>query len=172
MLVVLGVRLAVRDGATPWFRVAVALCADGSVPRLRCLALDADRTAVARRLLATGSRGKAIYVGAGRHDKLFVADLALLYLSEGRPATRWHDLHPGVQTTERVQRQMLAEFARRPPDIIVLDRKWDTEQEPNASAVPSGVRDLDRWLAAHWVETFRAGDVSILEPLASARTRP
>ena len=37
-----------------------------------------------------------IYVGAGRHDKIFASAVMLYFLADRLPATKWHELHPGV----------------------------------------------------------------------------
>lgn len=156
------VRMAVSGADAPWFASALRLCAAADVPRLRCLALDDERRAAVRHLLASGSAGARVYAAAGRHDKLFIVDLAVPFLAESRVATRWHDLHPGVQTSESVQRAMLAELRQHPPEFVVVDRTWDAWEEPNASVHSSGVTLLDDHLRTAYRETFRSGAISVL----------
>jgi hypothetical protein len=129
-----------------WISQAAALCNDASLPRLQCLRLDRDRTTVARYLLEHGGRGQRVYIGAGRHDRLLVNDVTLYFAAEAIAPTRWHDLHPGVQTTRETQAEMIAEFEARPLAFVVLNTEWDDRQEPNDSARSSGVTLLDDWL--------------------------
>ena len=151
-----------------WMSHAKALCSQPVVPRLRCLRLEPAASAVAAYLLQHGASGRRVYVGLGRHDKIFAANLALTFAAAVVTPTRWHDLHPGVQTRDDVQAQMIRELSARPLAYVVLDRQWDNVSEPNESARSSGVTALDDYLVAHFVPVFRAGSLTVLEP----RERP
>ena len=151
-----------------WMRHAQALCSEPVVPRLRCLQLEPDASAVAAYLLQHGASGQRVYVGLGRHDKIFAANLALTFAAAVDAPTRWHDLHPGVQTRDDVQAEMVRELSAQPLAYVVLDSEWDDVSEPNASARSSGVTVLDDYLAAHFVRVFRAGSLTVLQP----RDRP
>jgi len=151
-----------------WMSHATALCSQPVVPRLRCLRLEPDTSAVAAYLLQHGASGQRVYVGLGRHDKIHAANLALTFGAAVVAPTRWHDLHPGVQTRADVQAQMIRELSAEPLAYVVLDRQWDDVSEPNESARSSGVTALDDYLAAHFAPVFRAGSLTVLE----SRERP
>ena len=151
-----------------WISHASTLCGDASVPRLRCLRLDPQRMAVARWLLEHGGRGRRVYIGTGRHDKLFVNDVALYFAAEAVAPTRWHDLHPGVQTTRATQAAMIAELEASPLAYVVLDTEWDDRQEPNDSARSSGVTLLDDWLRDRFKPVFTAGSLTVMAPAESS----
>ena len=136
-------------------------CTPAVVPQLRCFRIDADRAAVLHYLSRHAVPGRPIYVGAGRHDKLYVNNVELYFLSGLPAATKWHDLHPGVQTTREVQVRMLAEMQARPPQFIVLNTEWDDMAEPNDSARSSGVTLLDDALRAQFETVFRSGTFTI-----------
>ena len=85
-----------------------------------------------------------------------------------RPVTYWHDLHPGVQTTAEVQAEMVGEFRARPLDHVVLNRRWDTRAEPNASARSSGVTLLDDYLRANFRPVYSSGRLTVLAPAGPA----
>jgi hypothetical protein len=123
---------------------------------------------VARHLLDHTAPGRTLYVGTGRHDKLLMNDVVLYFLSGHRAATKWHELHPGVQTTEAVQREMIGELERRQPAWVVLNTQWDDVAEPNESARSSGVRLLDEHLARTYRPVLRQGSFTLLEPRAAA----
>ena len=151
-----------------WLTDAADLCSRREVPRLRCLTLEPDQLVVAEWLLAHGSRGNLIYVGPGRHDKIFANDIAIYFAAESVPATKWHDSHPGVQTTLEVQRSLVEELRSKPVKYVVLDSNWDDYVEPNASARSSGVTVLDEFLRSHFVPVFESGTLTVLAPRARA----
>jgi hypothetical protein len=148
--------------------VAHRLCRNAQLPRIRCLALDEDRVAVARFLLDNRNGDARLYVGAGRHDKLFAGDVVLYFAAEGEAATRWHDLHPGVQTRPEIQREMVREMESNAPRFIVVDTTWDDIVEPNASASSSGVVLLDEFIRRDYSPVFRSGAIAVL----ARRERP
>jgi len=155
-----GKSIALREAQ--WGLVAHRLCHDAPLPRIRCLALDDDREAVARFLLAHRDGDPQLYVGAGRHDKLLLGDVVLYFAAEAKAATRWHDLHPGVQTRLDVQREMVREMESSRPQFIVVDTTWDEVVEPNASASSSGVVLLDEFIRRDYSPVFRSGAIAVL----------
>ena len=147
-----------------WVSHANTLCRDPVVPRLRCLQLDPDTSKVATYLLEHGASGQRVYVGLGRHDKIFAANLTLTFAAAVVAPTRWHDLHPGVQTSGDVQAEMIRELSAEPLAYVVLEREWDDFSEPNDSARSSGVTALDEYLVANFVPVFHAGSLTVLKP--------
>lgn len=177
VLAVVGVRIglsATELEAPPGGGVGSAFarwagCERGPVARLRCFRIDADRAAVLAYLGRHAVPGVPIYIGTGRHDKLFVNNVELYFLSGLPAATKWHDLHPGVQTTREVQLEMLAEMRARPPQFVVVNTEWDDFVEPNASAVSSGVTLLDAHLRDAFEPVFGSGTFSVWQPRAAGR---
>lgn len=142
-------------------------CRDAVTSRLGCFVVGPEREAVLAYLRRHARPGDRLYVGVGRHDKLFLNNVELYFLSGLPPATRWHDLHPGVQTTRARQEAMIAEMNAHPPAFVVLNSQWDTMREPNRSAVSSGVVLLDEYLASRFAVDLRAGTFSVLVPRAN-----
>jgi hypothetical protein len=87
----------------------------------------------------------------------------LYFLSERPAATKWHELHPGIQTTAPIQQQMIAEFETRKLRVMVLNSEWNGVSEPNASALSSGVTLLDDYIRANFSEVARVGGASLLQ---------
>lgn len=156
------------DGPTPFYAVGALRCPAVTRPVLGCFGIEPASAQVLDFLAAHRHAGDTLYVGAGRHDKLLINNIELYVLSDLPPATRWADLHPGVQTSAPIQREMIAGFERRPPAFVVRNTTWDGVEEPNASARSSGVTLLDDYLRAHYRTVFSAGTLSVAMPLGAA----
>lgn len=102
-----------------------------------------------------------IFIGLDRHDKIFINDVTLDFAVNRPSATKWHNFDPGLQTTERIQREMVSELQRVHPKLIVLEANWDDMHEPNDSALSSGVTILDDYIRHTYepVATFGASAV-------------
>ena len=135
------------------------LCAaQPGLERARCFVPRADDAKIALFIESRTRPDEPVYVGPSRHDRIFVNNILLQYLMARPAATKWHESHPGIQTTEQVQREMIAEFTARSVRYLVLSAEWEGVREPNASAVSSGVTLLDDYIKANYevVETFGA----------------
>lgn len=139
-------------------------CINPELPALRCVSADQDYIKAAKFVREHTASSDRIYVGVGRHDKIFANAVALYFFAERPPATKWYELHPGVQTQARIQSEMIAEMDAYPPQLIVLDNRWDRIEEPNLSRISSGVTLLDTYLERRYAETVRFGTVRILAP--------
>lgn len=106
--------------------------------------------------------GDRIFVGAGRHDKIFAANVAIYYFSNRRPATHWYHLEPGLQTDLKIQRSMIADLIKNNVRLVALDGRYDDVAEPNDSAKSSDVCLLDRFIRGQYREVSRFGSVAIL----------
>lgn len=158
-LVALSTLLLAR-GAPDTLRRLVA--AEPGLPGLGVFPAGPERMEAARYVAAITAPGERILSATGRHDKVFVNDIAF-YVAAGRlPGTRWHHYDPGVQTSEAVQRAMIAELDRLPVRVVMRDRSFDEVGEPNRSALSSGVTLLDAHLAAHFVPEATFGPITIL----------
>lgn len=142
----------------------VALCRSPQLPRMRCVDTDPNYISAARFVAEHSDAADRIYVGAGRHDKLFVNAVAFYFLAARQPATKWYELHPGVQTQRRVQQAMVDEMTASPPRFIVLDSRWDGKQEPNQSRLGSGVVVLDEYIASRYSDVAQFGPIRVLAP--------
>jgi len=138
-------------------------CLRPQLPRLRCAAVDEDTLNAVQYVQRHTSADDAIYVGTYRHDRIVANAVALYFVAERRPFTRWHELHPGLQTGAVVQQSMLDEIDRQPPRLVVLTALGASSNEPNESSRSSGVRLIDAALDAQYVETTRFGENLILQ---------
>ena len=131
--------------------------------RLACFTVDQNRADAIQYVQQRTGADEAILVGLGRHDKIFVNDVAFYFLAGRWSATRWHHMDPGLQTAAPIQREMVAELSARRPRFVLLDSRWDAVEEPNASAVGSGVTILDDYIRSHFTPVARFGTMTVLQ---------
>ncbi len=104
-----------------------------------------------------------IYV-VGRRADITTAGAPLIYvLAQRTNPTRYDIAAPGVLTSAPVQQEIVADLVRSKPPLIV---RWDSPTtdapEPNRSGRSSGVRILDRYIAANYEQRTRYGDWVVL----------
>jgi hypothetical protein len=100
-----------------------------------------------------------IFVGCMRHDRIFTNDIIFYFLSDRRSATKYHELHPGLATTEEVQQKIVSELQEHDVQMVVL--KAGDVVEPNESAKSSGVRLLDEFIRTRFRQVQQFGDYSV-----------
>ncbi|QNI37206.1 hypothetical protein [Edaphobacter albus] len=132
--------------------------------RARCILIEPTVAQAVTAIDRRSSPDQPIYVGDGRHDRIFWNDVRLYFLSARRSITRWYDLHPGVQTTRPIQNQIIDSMQRLDPPVIVLNSTWDNTIEPNQSQYSSGVTALDNYIHAHYTPQVVYGNITLLMP--------
>jgi hypothetical protein len=132
--------------------------------RARCMLIEPDVLAATLDIERRSTPDQPIYVGDGRHDRIFWNDVRLYFLSGRGSVTRWYDLHPGVQTTLSIQKEMIADIRREDPPVVVINTTWDDTVEPNESRFSSGVTLLDDYLRTHYAAAARYGQITVLTP--------
>jgi len=128
-----------------------------SDPRGAPLDSDAARRAAAQHLSRVVPPGERIFVGCGRHDRIFANEPILYFLSGRAPGGKYHALDPGVATTPAVQDEIVAGLERHRVAWVVLSTRNDEVAEANAGSLPGGARRLDDYLAAHYAPERRFG---------------
>ena len=150
-------------------------CSHPALPRLRCAMAyqpdDRRNVMIASFLQQRTQSGDPIFVGTGRHDKIYWNAVMLYFMADRPPATRWYELHPGVQTRAETQLEMIEEMRRTPPKVLVLDTAWDLAYENNLSSQPSNIHLLDNWLGECYEEKTRFESIHLLAPRTDAGER-
>jgi hypothetical protein len=100
-----------------------------------------------------------IFVGCTRHDRIFTNDILFYFLSGRRSSTKYHELHPGLATTEEVQQKIVAGLREHNVQMVVLTA--GDVLEPNESARSSGVRLLDDFIRREFRQVEQFGDYSV-----------
>lgn len=131
------------------------------LPTLGVFSTDPDRVAAAHYIIGITTPTERILSATGRHDKVFLNDMAFYFLTNRLPATRWHHYDPGVQTTQDVQQEIIEDLGSRKTKIIIVERQWDDVREPNKSAESSGVFILDKYILQNFEPVRNFGSISI-----------
>lgn len=94
------------------------------------------------------SKDDYIYVGVKNHDKFIKNDPLIYFLAERKIPTRYHELNPGVNNTEKVQREMVRELKAKPPVMVILVPRW--REEPNKSGIDLNINLLDDYISENY----------------------
>ncbi|MCD6303109.1 MAG: hypothetical protein J7M15_06265 [Anaerolineae bacterium] len=141
----------------PW-----ALVPPSRIAKAYPVPVDRQLETVALKLRSRTDPEDRIYVGVGTHDKVFVNEPLIYFLADRVAGTRYHELHPGQATTRAVQQEIIGELEQHDVHWIVISTRFDGVHEPNASAIPSGVRDLDRYIQRNYAPVEEIGPYTIL----------
>jgi len=124
-------------------------------------ALVADKYARTAYYLARHSNpADRVLVGLARTDRIFANAMFLNYAANRLPGTHWSQFDPGLQNRRDIQQQMIGELARGDVKWVVRDASPPMD-EPNGSALSSGINLIDDYVDAHYRPVGRADDVSI-----------
>ena len=150
----------------------IARCRPAETLHITCASISDDTRRVAEFVTARTGPGEAIYVGPGRHDRIWANPIALYLITGRRSVTPWHDSHPGVQTRDDIQHAIAGELAPVCGRTVVLDDSWSNSRELTLQHIPEGSHYLDRFLAAHFREDRRYGPYRILTGICTPRQLP
>ena len=116
------------------------------IERARHTPLETEQAQLIQYIRKVVPRGERIYVGNGRHDRVFVNEVLLYFLADRGSATIYHENHPGLTTTKKVQAAIVRDLEEYGVRCLVLSTRFDNVREPNESAESSGVTVLDDYI--------------------------
>jgi hypothetical protein len=157
-----GYRTIKRGAEVPeWVRLAGLggiTASPGNARWMRDLAAEMSRAAPAEAAL--------LFVGR-RNDLNVFAESSPYWLTSRRPATRHHELHPGITDTERIQRQIVRSIDREPLPVVVREYRFpdavlDEVKEQMAAHVAVGATTLDDWIDRHYERGPRFGPYELM----------
>jgi len=137
--------------------------AQPGLERIRCFYIAPYEVQAIQYIQAHTSSSDRIYVGSTRHDRLWLNDLSFYFVSKRLSGTKWHDLHPGIETTADIQSEMIEDLKKSQTRYVILESTWDDFEEPNQSRVSSGVTLLDKFIAQNYKPAASFGPISILQ---------
>lgn len=118
-----------------------------------------NRQKVASFIGAETKPGEPIFVGCSSHSRLIANSIDVYYLAHRPGSTRYMQFDPGLVTTVRAQREMIADLERTKPRLLLRfpDCLWD---EPNESMI-EGSQLLDEYLSANYAPAETVADAAI-----------
>lgn len=125
--------------------------------------VDGERADAVRFIKKATTANQRIYVGLTRHDKIFVNDVSAYFMADRLPSTKWHHFDPGLQSSERIQTEIIAELENVKPNYIWLESTWNSINEPNDSAISSGIKVLDEYILNKYIPAKIFGEITILQ---------
>jgi hypothetical protein len=131
-----------------------------NIERAACVPLPWGQQEAVTFIQSVTVEGEAIFVGNRQHDLLFANDISFYFLANRPSATRYHELHPGLANTLPVQQEMVAELSANEVRWLVAT-DWGNPNEPNASALSSGVHLLDEFIQQNYVRADQYGSYII-----------
>lgn len=131
----------------PLYRHLATLEFSRELPPLSFFGIDPSQYKAALYIKNKTMENDKILSAPGRHDKIFVNNVLLYFITQRMPATRWHHYDPGIQTTEKIQREIINELENNKVSLIIRDSSWDHFKEPNKSAESSNVFILDKYIS-------------------------
>jgi hypothetical protein len=131
-----------------------------TLERAGCVPLNQDQEMAIQYIRSRTAPGEYVFVGNARHDLSFANDMIFYFVADRRSPTRYTELHPGLATTLEVQKAIAADLAARNVRWVVTFKIWES-QEPNASAISSGVTYLDEFIRSNYVNVTTIGNYRI-----------
>jgi len=128
--------------------------------------LEPDRNAAIDFIKKHTALHERIYIGLNRHDKVFVNDVASYFQAQRMPVTKWHHFDPGLQSSAKVQTEIIGDLEKNKLQYVWLESSWDDVAEPNESAKSSGVYLLDVYIRDHYQLEQTFGRITIWKRIA------
>jgi len=98
------------------------------------------------------NKDKYIYSGVINHDRIYINDVMLYYLSNKRPLNRYHELHPKQATEEAEQIEILYSLDDQTRTqvnwLVLLNAK---SLENNLSSISSDIKILDGYIGKNYI---------------------
>jgi hypothetical protein len=129
---------------------------------LRCFQVPTDMAQTIRYVRQHTNPGEPIFVGLPRHDVIVTNDVLFYFAVERPPSTHWYHFDPGLQTSLKIQQDMVAELQRARPAYAVIETLPARPPEPNGSSTSSGVTLLDDELRRLYEPAAQFGAFSIM----------
>jgi hypothetical protein len=108
-----------------------------------------------------------IFIGNSRHDLIIANDALFYFLSARRPCSRYIELDPGIVTTVRVQKEIIADIQKQNVNYVVL-RRSHVFLEPNESSVSSGVTLLDDFIRDKFFQTKQFYNYTVWKKMSNS----
>ena len=139
------------------------------LPRLSGIRASAGTAAWMRQLAAAlgeADPNRPLLLLSNRNDVHVFVEPTPFWLSARPPATRHHELHPGITDTPTGHRDMLTRAQAGPLPVVVREYRFADDVlddvKEDMIRVPIGSRAMDRWIAQHYEPGPRFGPYELM----------
>jgi hypothetical protein len=139
---------------------------DHSPARACKFIIPSDQAAAIEFIQEHVPKDRKIFVGTGRHDKIYINDVMFYFLAERSCATKFDILAPRQATTAEVQNRIINELIDNAVQYVVLVSTWDNVHEPNRGSESSEIKLLDNFLSTEYAEVAKFGCYTIRKKIA------
>jgi hypothetical protein len=108
-----------------------------------------------------------LFVGLHRHDVVIIGDVMIYFVLDRPSATRYHELHPAVTDTARVQNEIIRDLQEKNVSLVILkyifsDEALEREKTNFARHLSkSGVTDLDEFIGKNYLQVGTFGSYTV-----------
>lgn len=134
---------------------------DHKLDRARFIPVTNDQADTVRWVQEHTGENEPIFIGNSRHDRIFINDVMFYFLANRPSATKYHELHPGLATSAKVQKTIVTELEVKNVGVLVLYSGFENLSEPNASGKSSGVSLLDNYIKDNFTMTKQFGGYEV-----------
>lgn len=106
--------------------------------------------------------GDVIFSGSTRHDKIFINDTMLYFLTGAKAATKYWQFEP-MYKNQQHQMDIINDLDRTRPNYIVLWALASISNESNESSISSGVFLLDNYIKERYEPIKKFGNYIVLQ---------
>ena len=145
------------------------------LPGLAGLRVPADRADELRGLAAAIAEAAGpeapLLLLSHRNDITIFAESVPFWLSTRRPATRYHEIHPGITDVEWRQREMVVALEAGPLPVVVREHRFpdgrlDQMKAAMSVHVPIGAMTIDNWVSGRYEPGPRFGRYEVMRAVA------
>jgi hypothetical protein len=108
-----------------------------------------------------------LFVGLHRHDVVIIGDVMIYFVLDRPSATRYHELHPAVTDTARVQNEIIRDLQEKNVSLVILkyifsDEALEREKMNFARHLSkSGATDLDEFIGKNYLHVRTFGPYAV-----------
>ena len=150
------------------------------LPGFAGLRVPAARATTLRELAAAiadaGPPEAPILFVSQRNDITVFAASTPFWLTSRRPATRYHEIHPGITDVEWRQREMITALEAGPLPVVVREHRFpnaylDPVKAAMQQHVPVGATTIDTWIAERYQSGRRFDNYEVMQATAGRAPR-
>lgn len=124
--------------------------------------VDENQNNASRYLNSVVRTSEFVYVGNERHDVTYINDVSLYFIGQFKCPVYYHELHPGITTTDSIQKRMIGDLVKNNVTRIVKVELLDKKINEPAIFSKIGSKLLDEFITTNFHRDTSFGNYTIL----------